>query len=461
MKLKEFFIRNRQVFQLIYGVVLIILIPLLISLNTIFIIKKYNNSIDVSIQKKALITGRLLSDNFIEDLGDWRKLQNKINKLSEKNLDLVDLQILIPAVQKKNEGFKVMASKNKNDVSKFYVSPYYQFAWSQLEGEGLATDSLKISNQETELLEGFSQKDRLWLVSMPIYDSGVKQALLSFKLSSEIIDDITAANRKNSILFLSLTILIVILFLTISVRIWDYAILYKKIKEVDKMKDDFISIASHELRAPLTVIKGSVSMIIEGSYGKIEEGIKGALDNVMASTKRLANLVEDLLNISRIEQGRLKVEKKQLDIAPIIKEITSQLIPSAKEKNLNLIYKDENKNLPKIIGDSDRLKQVLINLINNAIKYTEKGKVEISTEISNEKLKIEISDTGIGISKEDQSRLFEKFYRVKNEKTDNIVGTGLGLWITKKIIELMDGKIFLESMQGAGTRVTIILVLEK
>ncbi len=457
MNLKELLIKNKETVQLVYGVALIILIPLLIAYNTIFIIGKYNESMDATLQRHALTMGRSIYTLIKDDLGDEKTLQKKIEELSDKNPDFYELAILTP--DKNN--FKIIASSQKEDVGKTLSFYYYQVAWTQPDNDGLATDSLKLSAtaEGEKLVQTLPEKDRFWLVAMPMNDSsGEKQALLTMKISSKIIDDLINYNRNASIYLLIATIVIIILFLLATVRLWDYAILYKKIKEVDQMKDEFISIASHELRTPLTAIKGYLSLIIEGTYGKIaNEEMKKGLNKTVVSVKRLEVLVEDLLNVSRLEQKRLEVKNEAVEIKPIIEEVVDQLKVSADEKNLLLEYAKPKEKLPLVSADSERLKQALINLIGNSIKYTEKGSIKITTKATDDKLEIKIADTGIGMSAEEQKHLFEKFHRVQNEKTDKITGTGLGLWITKQIVELMGGKIYLESMKGVGTQVTIEL----
>ena len=457
MNFKELFIKNRETFQLVYGIVLIILIPLLIAYNTHFIIGKYNEGLDVALQRQALIVSRSISVLIKDDLNNEKIIQEKIQELSNENPDFYELSILIPD----DNNFKIIASSKENDIGKTLSFYYYQLAWTKEDGSGLATDSLKLATTEEgqALVQGFSKDDRFWLIAIPMNDSsGKKQSLLTMKISSKIVDDLTNDNRNASIYFLMITIFIVILFLLATIRLWDYAILYKKIKEVDQMKDEFISIASHELRTPLTSIKGYLSLIIEGTYGKIEnKDMKEGLNRAVLSTQRLEVLVDDLLNVSRIEQGRLDVENKNIKIEPIIQEITDQLKVSADEKNLLLEYIKPKEKLPSVSADPEKLKQALVNLIGNSIKYTEKGSVKITSLIKNNKLEIKIADTGIGMSAEEQKHLFEKFHRVQNEKTAEIVGTGLGLWITKQIIELMKGKIYLESMKGVGTQVTVEL----
>ncbi|NOQ68279.1 hypothetical protein GQ568_02460 [Patescibacteria group bacterium] len=459
MKLREFFTDNKEMLQLAYGVILVILIPLLIAYNTVFIIGKYNESMDVALQRQALTVGRSIYALIKNDLGNEKIIQEKIKELSDRNSNFQELSILIP----ENENFKIIASSEKENLGKTLEFYYYQMAWSQPDNDGLATDSLKLATttEGKEIVGSFSREDRFWLVAMPMKDSsGEKQALLSMKISSKIVDDLTNYNRNASIYLLAVTVLIVILFLSIAIRLWDYALLYRKIKEVDQMKDEFISIASHELRTPLTSIKGYLSLILEGTYGKIEnkkmkEGINRAID----SSKRLEALVEDLLNVSRIEQRRLDVKNEEVELEPIIQEIISQLKIPADEKKLLLEYKEPKEKLPLVLADPERLKQALINLIGNSIKYTEKGSIEVTTKIENDKLEIKIADTGIGMSAEEQKHLFEKFHRVQNEKTAKIIGTGLGLWITKQIIELMNGKIYLERMKDVGTQITIKLNL--
>lgn len=461
MNLKDFFVKNKETLQLIYGVILIILIPLLIVYNTIFIINKYNKSLDVSLQRQALTVGRSIYALLKNDLSNNDLMQKKISSLAESNPNFQELEILKP----ENNIFKIIASSRESNLNKEMSFYYYELAWAQPDNDGLATDSLKLaSSPETEeLIKNFNPNDRFWLVAMPMEDeNGEKQALLSIKLSSKIVDDLTKDTRNASVFFLVVTVLIAILFLSATVRLWDYALLYKKIREVDQMKDEFISIASHELRTPVTSIKGYVSMMQEGTYGTISSKIQDTLRIVRGSTERLGRLVEDLLNVSRIEQGRLKVETKSTDIATINKEIIIELTEQAKEKNLKLEYKPHTDKLPLINIDGERFKQVLINLIGNAIKYTEKGKVEVLTEIKNNKyLEIKIKDTGIGMSAKDRKRLFEKFYRVQNEKTKDVIGTGLGLWITKQIVELMHGNISIDSIENVGTQVSLQFPIKK
>ena len=456
MNLKEFLIKNKETAQLAYGIVLIILIPLLIVFNTVFIIKKYNKSLDVVLQRQALSIGRSISALMENDLPWEDFIQIKIETLLKSNIEIQELAVLKPS----GDDFKVIASSNAEEIGKITRSYYYKLAWLQSGNNGLATDSLKLtaSLENEELVKNYPRDERFWLVAMPMRDSdGAKQALLTIKLSSKIVDDLTNYNRNASIYLLIGTVLIVILFLLAAVRLWDYVLLYRKIKAVDQMKDEFISMASHELRTPVTGIKGYISMVLDGTLGPVSDKIKNSLKIVQNASGRLSVLVEDLLNVSRIEQGRIKINPKPLNISQIIQDILVELRIQAEEKNLELKYNAYAKQLPLINIDPARLKQILINLIGNAIKYTQKGNVEIITEEKNngKTLELRIKDTGMGMSAKDRERLFEKFYRIKNEKTKSISGTGLGLWITKQLVELMKGTIMVDSIENVGTQVTL------
>lgn len=459
MKLKELLVKKRENLQLAYGVIFMILIPSLITLNTVYIIGKYNSDIDTVLQRKSLAMGRIIYTSIQDDINNTNKIQQKIERISEKSSEFEDIQVLVPD----EESFKIVASSQQEEVGQKVGFYYYQIVWTQPDNDGLATDSLKLANTaDGKSLAASSDGKRFWMVAIPIEDvDGNRKAILSLKISSEVVDSLTEYSKNASLFVLIITIIITVFFLSVTVQLWDYALLYKKIKEIDRMKDEFISIASHELRSPLTSIKGYTSLIMEGTFGKIRnDDMKQSLERIMISTERLESLVEDLLDVSRIEQGRMAIKMENMDLAPIIEEIISQFAVNAKEKKLEIVYNKPGEELPPVYADPDRLKQVLVNLISNSVKYTETGSIVVVSEVMEDgRMHVRISDTGIGISPEAQKSLFQKFYRVKTEKTEGIPGTGLGLWITKRIVEMMDGKIYVESIEGRGTQMTIVLKL--
>jgi len=245
--------------------------------------------------------------------------------------------------------------------------------------------------------------------------------------------------------------------LVAAVRLWDYALLYKKIKEVDEMKDEFISIASHELRTPITSIKGFSSMMIDGTLGKVNKEVLNGAQIIKESSVRLAVLVEDLLNVSRIEQNRIEMSIANISPSETIESTLKELKVQSDAKGLLLSFLPYKSELPLIAVDTQKLKQIMVNLVGNSIKYTENGKVEVLCEEKNngDILEIKIKDTGIGMSAKARENLFQKFYRIKTEKTEKISGTGLGLWITKQLVEMMKGKIMVDSIENVGTQVTL------
>lgn len=227
----------------------------------------------------------------------------------------------------------------------------------------------------------------------------------------------------------------------------------KKFKILDQAKSDFISITSHQLRTPLTAMKGYLSMMLDGDFGKLKQTQKDSLQKVFDSGERLLNLVENLLNISRIESGRIIFQYKIMQLENIVSSVVEELSLSVKKKGLDLVYKKKLKKLPKVKIDEEKIRQVIINLIDNATKYTRKGKIKINLKQRKNKIQFCISDKGIGIKKEYLSNLFKKFSRVEGVSLVHTEGTGLGLYVAKQMIKAHKGKIWAESNgDGAGSR---------
>lgn len=224
----------------------------------------------------------------------------------------------------------------------------------------------------------------------------------------------------------------------------------KELKKVDKMKDDFISVASHDLRSPIAVIEGYLSMVRGGRTGKIPKAADEFLGKAYKSTQFLVQLTKDLLDTSRIDQGRLQLVLEELNLGDIVQEVVEQLEPRAKEKGLYLRAKVDPK-IPKSQADHEKIIQVIANLITNAVKFTFEGGVEVDASMDNNNVLITVSDTGRGIPKEKMGHLFEKFFRAHEAATDHPEGTGLGLYISKIVVEMHGGKIWVESEEGKGS----------
>lgn len=232
--------------------------------------------------------------------------------------------------------------------------------------------------------------------------------------------------------------------------------LYEEVDRLSRAKSEFISIASHQLRTPLTAIKGYISMLIEGTYGKLADRTVGPMEKVYRSNERLIKLVNDLLNVSRIEAGTLSINFQKTSLENIISSTINELKIKADERKIYLKRKKPEKSLPDIMIDSDKFRQVILNIIDNSIKYTEKGGIIIETELkkptskwSRGSILIEIKDTGEGMTKEEIEKMFESFSRGKAGEKHWTAGAGLGLYIAKKFTEIHEGRIWVES-EGEG-----------
>lgn len=242
----------------------------------------------------------------------------------------------------------------------------------------------------------------------------------------------------------------------------DLAEANEKLKELDQLKSEFLSLATHQIRAPLTAIKGYSSMLLEGDFGVLPQKAKDSVETIMKSCQNLINVVGDFLNISRIEQGRMVYEKSIFDIVELTKEVTNELKPNIQNAGLLLEFEIPNNFSVKVNADRSKIKQVIGNIIDNAIKYTPQGKINISVFKDIEKVKIAIKDSGVGIDPNEVNKLFNKFSRTKDASKTNVIGTGLGLYIAKKMTEAHGGdiKVFSEGV-GKGATFTIELPTTK
>jgi signal transduction histidine kinase len=234
-----------------------------------------------------------------------------------------------------------------------------------------------------------------------------------------------------------------------------------KLHKLDKAKSEFISIASHQLRTPLTAIKGYVSLLIEGSYGRVEGEAADAMNKVYVATERLINLVENLLNISRIEAGRMQYRFEDLHVEDILAELYDTFVLTARNKSLSFVLNLPPQPLQALPLDRQKIQEALSNLIDNAIKYTDKGGVTVSAEDRDDCVRVTVQDTGIGVPASEIPHLFVKFSRGKDINRLHANGTGLGLYVVKNIVDAHGGRIWIESDgEGKGSRFIIELSKE-
>jgi signal transduction histidine kinase len=220
-----------------------------------------------------------------------------------------------------------------------------------------------------------------------------------------------------------------------------------RLKELDQLKSEFLSVASHQLRAPITAIRGYVANVLDGSYGALPDYLKEPLSVVQESSRVMVSSIEDYLNISRIEQGRMKYETGPVDVTAVAQRAVEEFQPIAKTKNLTLTF---NEAPPiTITADFGKVKQIFTNLIDNALKYTQQGSVTVSITKEADGITFMTADTGIGIAADEINSLFEKFTRARDANQVNTTGTGLGLYVVKKLVEGQGGTVHAES-DGAG-----------
>ena len=235
----------------------------------------------------------------------------------------------------------------------------------------------------------------------------------------------------------------------------------EKLKALDEAKDEFISMASHQLRTPLTSVKGYVSMVLDGDVGKVSSQQRQLLEQAFTSSQRMVYLIADLLNVSRLKTGKFIIEPVQSQLADVVESEIGQLKEAVKVHNLELKF-DKPANFPLINIDETKTRQVIMNFIDNAIYYTPAGghiKVELTAD--DKAITFKVIDDGLGVPKAEQAHLFTKFFRAGNAKKARPDGTGLGLFMAKKVIVAQGGSLIFESEEGKGSTFGFILPLQK
>lgn len=436
---------SRERLEYYYSIFILIIIPVLIAGNTLLMTGAVRQNADIELRRKADLVNSVLSSVISQHITDPTNLQNTVQTVSESRPELANIAV-IKADPANNSSYKIIANKDANKVGNTISNVQYS----------LVSSSKKPIAQLLDTDHG-----RVWNVVNPILDSNNNVAgLVTLDVSLNPADNLISSLLLRSLVIMSVSVIGVVLLLINHFKFVEYAMLFRKLKEVDQLKNDFLSVATHELRAPMTVIKGNISNIMDGLYGDIGEEVKPALQDMYEESERLNNLVTDLLNVSRIEQGRIKYDIQNVNPQDIIQKIVDQFQPKATTKGLTLNFVSAKQNI-MISVDPGRLNEIMINLVDNAIKYSREGTVTITQRLATTKVQISVKDTGIGMSAGDRSKLFNRFYRIQNEQTKDIGGTGLGLWIIKQYIESMNGHISVDSLEGVGSEFIIEFPITK
>ena len=231
---------------------------------------------------------------------------------------------------------------------------------------------------------------------------------------------------------------------------------YEKLKEVDRLKDEFRANMSHELRTPLNAIIGFSGMLMQDPSGRLPDDIREDLRIIYENGQNLLAMINQVLDLSKFEAGKMQVELRELDPIPVLDDVRALAAGLMKDRRLKLVY-ERPAFRARVMGDADRLRQVFTNLVGNAIKFTEEGEVAIEPVLEGGLFKVRIRDTGMGMTEEEIGRLFQPFQQVDGSVTRRFGGTGLGLAISRRIMEVMGGEIKVESGKGRGSTFTVVM----
>jgi len=298
-------------------------------------------------------------------------------------------------------------------------------------------------------ISGKNINDVMQLYSENMQKIDPVKRVIETKKSLSSSDFIVLKNGKQQKYYVNITPLI-----NLEGHIQGAIVLFRDItreKELEEQKAEFVAVSSHELRTPLTIIEGYLYYILSSKGLKYDDRTKIYIEKAHKGCLSLQRLISDLLEVSRAERNKLKLFLEDVDIVDLSKELVSEFQDKVKESGLQLILDVKPVRIPHCFVDKDRVKEVLVNLVGNALKFTEKGYIKISICKKDKYIQVGVTDTGIGIKKEDQKFIFNKFYRIEGWQTRKTGGTGLGLYISRSIVEKLHGKIWLESQYGKGS----------
>jgi len=311
-----------------------------------------------------------------------------------------------------------------------------------------------VTAPESVINEYYTSGERRWQAFRLIRGPNEEKLYIFTETSLAGTDAVVAARVREAYYWLFGLLAVVMLLTLRHVRLIDYGHLYRRAREANEMKDLFTNMIAHELRAPLTAMRGYASMIAENSEAPRDVREQG--ERIQTSAERLVLIINDLLDVARIQSGKLSVTKKQVDVAAVVSAVAEELKSTAMDKGVTLTTTGIGSS-QMVVGDEKRLHQALTNVVSNAIKYTDEGSIEIALTAKRDRVELRVKDTGMGISADDQEKLFAPFFRASGADVSKITGTGLGMWITKQLIELMGASIGVESIKGVGTHVVITL----
>lgn len=434
-------------FEILYSVLVMVLVPAVLVLNTVLFSNGMQKSFDTELRRKADLANTIFGESIAPDIAreDYVRLSDTVGRIVEDRPDLSNIEVVVPDQDSK---WRVVASSDTTRENKNTENIQYDIVSSRKQAVATLVDIKTPDGKPAQA----------WYVVSPIITSDKVVAVAALNASTADAEEVISGTLRSAFVVLIVSVTFVVLLLLNHYRFVGYAQLLDKQRELNQLMSDFLSVATHELKAPMAVIKGNINNIEDGVFGAVPETISPQLKAIEQQTDRLNNLINDLLNVSRVEQGKITYNIESVDLKKTIGDMVAFYHDKSTAKGITIHYDQEPSVFAQV--DPGRAQEIFTNLIDNAVKYTVEAKdVYITHEVQKSMLITRVRDGGIGIDPEEQKRLFQRFYRVQNEKTQSIGGTGLGLWIIKKYIEAMGGSIAVSSMKDAGTEFTVSLPL--
>ncbi len=423
--------------QFAFSILLILIIPIAFLYTGQQFLKVASENQERLEKDKIGIMHDVFAELVVQNTTNPQILQQKIEAIVRQNPDLQKFRV----VKESSDGLYVLAAL-RSDVVGTYESATDLYNFSSIE----KNDSL--------IFEYYTGETRLWQAFRSIEAPDGSTYYIFTETSFALTDQLFAHRITIAYGWLAGVLLIVMFLAYRHLRLIDYGYLYRESQHAIATRDLFTNMVTHELRAPLTAIRGYASMIHENTA--VEFSVREQALKIEQSSARLLLIVNDLLEVARLQSGRLQIEKTDVDVCKVIKQTVNELEETARDKAIALST-DLQSNQCSVFTDSKRLAQIITNLVNNAIKYTEAGAISVVLKVHPSEIEIRVQDTGMGISSEDQKKLFAPFFRVESKDVSKITGSGLGMWITKQLVTLLDGDIGVESIKNVGTHVVLKL----
>ena len=429
---------NRSKLELIYSVSIILAIPLLLGLNTILLINSTRTAFNAELKRKADLINATIAESNADTIEaqSYDELNSTLERLEDSQPAIRQTQIVV----KDDAGYTIVANGNGDPQD---INPSRELQIN------IAYERKQPVAQFINMSDN-GRSSQAWNVATPVIKDNEVIAVVNSSILTTDAEEAIDKAFLTSFLVMIGSVIVIVGLLFRHFRLVGYVQLLAKQRELNQTMSDFLSVATHELKAPTSIIKGYISNVMDGTFGPVDPKINEQLATALAQTDRLNSLVHDLLNVNKIDQGKIEYNLTVVDSAKILSSLADTYKRIAEDKGLKFeVYPLESAAPVKV--DEGRLQEIFTNLIDNAIKYTAQGTVTVSQFEKDNKIITNFKDTGFGISPEARKRLFQRFYRVKTDNTKNIGGTGLGLWIIKQYIESMGGTIEVESLEGAGS----------